>query len=46
MHQGEIKHNGTDRIEKLRRTPLKENVSLAKKTLGQRFRGRVPDRAE
>ena len=37
MHQGEVKHNGTDRIEKLRRTLLKENVSLARKALGSAF---------
>src|ERR1035441_1170083 len=34
MYQAEVKNNRTDRIEKLRRTLLRENVSWARKALG------------
>src|SRR5664280_1405120 len=41
MHQAEVKNNRTDRIEKPRRTLLRENVSWAKKALGSAFGARA-----
>jgi hypothetical protein len=41
MHQAEVKNNRTDRIEKPRRTLLRENVSWARKALGSAFGARA-----
>src|ERR1039457_6214331 len=41
MYQAEVKNNRTDRIEKLRRTLLRENVSWARKALGGAFGARA-----
>src|SRR5664280_343789 len=41
MHQAEVKTNRTDRIEKPRRTLLRENVNWAKKALGSTFGARA-----
>src|SRR5450759_5821225 len=40
MHQADVKHNRTDRIEKPRRTLLRENASWARKILGSAFGAR------
>jgi len=41
MRQAEVKNNRTDRIEKPRRTLLRENVSWARKALGSAFGARA-----